>query len=88
MSILRDLQKLKSTVIDLLCIIDGEGEFHGFRNALFSPKNRAVLLHLFDRIYGDDKGQAIISDWMFPHSVTLVQERIHTEMEAAKPWLR
>jgi len=89
LSILRNLQGLKFTVIDLLvCVIDGQGEFEGFRNALFSPKNRNALIRLFDKFYQDDKGHIIFSDWMFPHSITLVQEKIHAEMEAAKPYLR
>jgi len=89
LSILRSLQARQLTVIDLLvCVIDGQGEFAGFRNALFSPKNRNALIRLFDKLYQDKKGQAIFLDWMFPHSVTLVQEKIHAEMEAAKPFLR
>ncbi|KAI9465464.1 hypothetical protein BJY52DRAFT_583653 [Lactarius psammicola] len=89
LSILRSLQACQFTVIDLLvCIIDGQGEFEGFRNALFSPKNRNRLIRLFDKLYQDDKSHIIFSDWMFPHSITLVQEKIHEEMEAAKPYLR
>lgn len=89
LSILRNLQKHKFTVLDLLsCIIDGYGEFEGFQNALFSPRNRDALLHLFDKLYCDTKGHTILSDWMFPHSITLVQEKIHAKMEAAKPCLR
>ena len=89
LSILRRLQQIKFTAIDLLsCIVDGQGEFEGFRNALFSPKNRDALVRLLDKLYQDTKGHPILSDWMLPHSVTLVQEKIHTEMEAAKPSLR
>ncbi|KAH9000233.1 hypothetical protein EDB92DRAFT_1789717 [Lactarius akahatsu] len=89
LSIIRRLQALKFTAIDLLvCVIDGQGEFEGFRNALFSPRNRNALTQLFDKLYHDDKGRTIFTDWMLPHSVTLVQETINAEMEAAKPHLR
>ena len=87
--ILRRLQCFKFTVLDLLsCIIDGQGEFEGFCNALFSPKNRGALTRLFNKLYQDTKGHAIFSNWMFPNAVTLVQEKIHTEMEAARPYLQ
>ncbi|KAH8979658.1 hypothetical protein EDB86DRAFT_3088635 [Lactarius hatsudake] len=59
LTVLWDLQGLRLTVVDLLmAIIDGNGEFEGFRNALFSPKpkNRAALLGLLDRLIQDDKG--------------------------------
>ncbi|KAI9449898.1 hypothetical protein BJY52DRAFT_1192215 [Lactarius psammicola] len=89
LTVLRDLQALKFTAIDLLMtIIDGNGEFEGFRNALFSPKNRAKLVGLLDRLLQDKKGQSIVSEWMFPHALRLVCERVHTEMDAAKPHLR
>jgi hypothetical protein len=89
LSIIRSLQDRKFTAIDLLVsVIDGQGEFEGFRNALFSPANRDALTGLFDKFYQDDKGRKIVADWMFPHAVTLVQEKIHAEMEAAKPHLR
>ncbi|KAH9025426.1 hypothetical protein EDB84DRAFT_1439715, partial [Lactarius hengduanensis] len=89
LSIVQRLQALKFTVIDLLvCVIDGQGEFEGFRNALFSPRNRNALTRLFNKFYHNDKGRTIFTDWMLPHSVTLVQETIHAEMEAAKPHLR
>jgi hypothetical protein len=89
LSILRSLQRLKFTVLDLLsCVIDGYGEFEGFRNALFLPKNQGALIRLLDKLYQDDKGRPILSDWMLPHSIALVQEKIHKEMEAAKPLLQ
>ncbi|KAH8990030.1 hypothetical protein EDB86DRAFT_3193773 [Lactarius hatsudake] len=71
-----------------MAIIDGNGEFEGFRNALFSPKNRASLISLLDRLIQDDKGKAIVEKWMSPHALRLVHEKVHTEMEAAKPHLR
>lgn len=89
LTILRDLQEVKHTVVDLLTlVIEGDGELGSFRNALFSPRNRASLLKLFDKLIEDDKGGPIMKDWMFPHSVLLVCGRIHAEMEDAKPLLR
>ncbi|KAH9158595.1 hypothetical protein EDB89DRAFT_2085763 [Lactarius sanguifluus] len=71
-----------------MAIIDGNGEFEGFRNAFFSPKNRASLIGLLDRLIQDDKGKAIVEEWMSPHALRLVCEKVHVEMEAAKPHLR
>jgi hypothetical protein len=85
---LRDLQALKFTVIDLItCVIDGGEDFEGFCNALFS-KNRASLVGLLEKLIQDEKGRPIVTAWMFPHALRLVCERIHVEMEAAKPLLR
>ncbi|KAH9172598.1 hypothetical protein EDB89DRAFT_1850933 [Lactarius sanguifluus] len=87
--ILRELQGLKCTVIDLLTsVIDGNGEFEGFRNALFSPRNRDSLTGLLDKLALDEKGWPILSNWMFPHALRLVCDKIHVEMETAKPHLR
>ncbi|KAH8988185.1 hypothetical protein EDB83DRAFT_2239866 [Lactarius deliciosus] len=88
-SILRDLQGLKLTAVDLLtAIINGNGKFEGFRNAFFSPKNRDSLIGLLDRLIQDDKGRPIVEGWMFPHALRLVCKEVHVEMEAAKPHLR
>ncbi|KAH9044052.1 hypothetical protein EDB83DRAFT_2523666 [Lactarius deliciosus] len=87
--ILWELQGLKCTVIDLLMsVIDGNREFEGFRNALFSPRNRDSLTGLLDKLALDEKGWPILSDWIFPHALRLVCDKIHVEMEAAKPHLR
>ncbi|KAH9017399.1 hypothetical protein EDB84DRAFT_1276558 [Lactarius hengduanensis] len=89
LTILRDLQRLKLTAIDLLmAIIDGNGDFEGFRNALFSPTNRELLIGLLDRLIQDDKGRPIFEEWVFPHALRLVCKEVHVEMEAAKPHLR
>ncbi|KAH9030516.1 hypothetical protein EDB85DRAFT_1866449 [Lactarius pseudohatsudake] len=88
-SILRNLQGLRLTVVDLLtAIIDGNGEFEGFRNAFFSPKNRDSLIGLLDRLIQDDKGRPIVEKWLSPHALHLVCKEVHVEMEAAKPHLR
>ena len=88
MNILRDLQKLKLTVVDLLLfVIVGSEGFEGFCKALFSPKNRSLLVGLLEKLTQDKKGRAIVSEWMFPHTLHLVCEKIHAEMEAAKPYL-
>ncbi|KAH9007941.1 hypothetical protein EDB83DRAFT_2236063 [Lactarius deliciosus] len=88
MSILRDLQGLKLTAVDLLtAIINGNGKFEGFRNAFFSPKNHNSLIGLLDQLIQDDKGRPIVEGWMFPHVLRLVCKEVHVEMEAAKPHL-
>lgn len=89
MTILRDLQDIKYTVVDLLAfVVEGDGEFGPFRHALFSPRNRTSLNKLFERLIQDDKGGPIMKDWVFSHSVLLVCGRIHAEMEDAKQHLR
>lgn len=89
LSILRDLQHFTFTVLDLLgCVIDGQGAFGGFWNTFFSPRLQDVLLQFLDKLSEDPKGHGILLDWMFPHSVVLVQERIHKEIEDAKPHLQ
>ncbi|KAH9012615.1 hypothetical protein EDB83DRAFT_2529892 [Lactarius deliciosus] len=87
-SILRDLQGLKLTAVDLLtAIINGNGEFEGFCNAFFLPKNHDSLIGLLDRLIQDDKGRPIVEEWVFPHVLRLVCKKVHVEMEAAKPHL-
>ncbi|KAH9083605.1 hypothetical protein EDB83DRAFT_2212640 [Lactarius deliciosus] len=71
-----------------MSVIDGNGEFEGFHNALFLPRNRDLLTGLLDKLALDKKGWPILSDWMFPHALRLVCDKIHVEMEAAKPHLR
>jgi hypothetical protein len=87
--ILRNLQELKFTAVDLLvAIIDGNEDFERFRNALFSPSHRTSLVGLLDRLFEDDKVRPIVSEWMSPHALGLVCDTIHVEMDAAKPHLR
>ncbi|KAH9010956.1 hypothetical protein EDB83DRAFT_2234192 [Lactarius deliciosus] len=71
-----------------MSVIDGNGEFEGFRNALFSPRNRDSLTGLLDKLALDEKGWPILSNWIFPHALRLVCNKIHVEMEVAKPHLR
>jgi hypothetical protein len=89
LTILRDLQSLRCTVIDLLlAVIDGSGEFKGFRSALFSSRNNALVVKLLETLIKDEKGRSIVTDWMSPHALHLICEKIHKEMEEAKPSLR
>ncbi|KAH9000017.1 hypothetical protein EDB86DRAFT_2828071 [Lactarius hatsudake] len=89
LTILRNLQDLKFTAVDLLMtIIDGNGDFEGFRNALFSPKNCASLVELLERLIQDDKGKPIVDKWMSSHVLRLVCKKVHIKMEAVKPHLR
>jgi hypothetical protein len=88
-TILRDLQDLQCTVIDLLmAVINGTGDFKSFRNALFTPENSNSLVGLLEKLIQDEKGRPIVSEWMFPHAICLVCDKIHKEMDAAKPDLR
>ncbi|KAF8257379.1 hypothetical protein EI94DRAFT_1818072 [Lactarius quietus] len=89
MTILRDLQGLKYTVIDLLmAVLDGSGDFKVFRTALFSPRTCTSLVSLLDTLVQDDKGRPIVTEWMFPHALRLVCDKIHSEMDGAKQHLR
>lgn len=86
---LRQLQAAKMTAIDLLMyVIEGQGDFEGFQNAFFSPKNRASLLGLLDLISMHEKGSPIFEDWAGPRAIQIVCEKVHQEMEAAKPDLK
>ena len=89
MTILHDLQELRLTAVDLLVtVINGNGEFKTFRNALFSLKNHTSLVGLLDTLVQNKKICPIVSDWMLPHVFGLVCDKIHTEMKAAKPCLQ
>ncbi|KAH8986497.1 hypothetical protein EDB92DRAFT_1818309 [Lactarius akahatsu] len=78
LTILQNLQELKFTAVDLLmAIVDGNGDFEGFRNALFSPKNCASLVELLERLIQDDKGKPIVDKWMSSHALRLVCEKVH-----------
>jgi hypothetical protein len=88
-SILRDLQDLKCTVIDLLmAVIDGSRDFKSFRAALFMPKNSESLVNLLETLIQDKKGRPTVSQWMFPHALHQICNKIHKEMEDAKPFLQ
>jgi hypothetical protein len=89
LGILQQLWKLKFTVIDLITIIiDGEDGFQGFCNALFSLRHCTSLIGLLEKLTLDKKGGPIVVNWMFPHVLCLVCDKIHNEMEAAKPHLQ
>ncbi|KAH9025785.1 hypothetical protein EDB85DRAFT_1869407 [Lactarius pseudohatsudake] len=88
LTILRNLQELKFTAVDLLMtIVDGNSDFEGFRNALFSPKNCASLVELLEQLIQDDKGKPIVNKWVSSHALHLVCEKVHVKMEAVKPHL-
>lgn len=57
------------------------------RRNVFRPKNKGALVQILDLIMADRQGAETLNEWMLPHAVTLVCETIHTEMEAAKPFL-
>ena len=87
--IIKELQELKLNTVDLLLeIIGGKDDFEGYRNALFSPKNRTSLLLLLNTLLGDEKGQPIVTTWMGLHATQIVCDKIHNEMDSAKPRLR
>lgn len=89
LAVLQGLRDLKCTVVELLLlIIEGTGGFAVFRTALFSPQNRASLIKLFDTLVKDVKGGPIVTSWMSSHAIHLVCEKVHKEMENAKPSLR
>lgn len=86
---MKDLQAAKLTSIDLLqYIIEGQGAFEGYSNAFFSPRNRDALRGLLDSISNHEKGSPIFEDWVAPRAMEIVCDKIHVEMDAAKPYLK
>ena len=86
---LKFLSQKKISVTELTgLILDGEGDFLGYRNTLFAENNREQLKNVLTRILADKKGRELTRDWMLPYAVDLVSEEIHFEMENAKPSLR
>jgi hypothetical protein len=86
---LKFLSKKKISVTELTgLILDGEGDFLGYRNTIFAENNRKPLKDVLTRILADKKGRELTRDWMLPYAVDLVCEEVHCEMEEAKPSLR
>lgn len=86
---LKFLSKKKISVTELIgLILDGEGDFFGYRNAIFAENNREPLKDVLTRILTDKKGRELMCDWMLPYAVDLISEEVHCEMEDAKPSLR
>jgi hypothetical protein len=86
---LKFLSKKKISVTELTgLILDGEGDFLGYRNTIFAENNREPLKDVLTRILADRKGRELTRDWMLPYAVDLVSEEVHCEMEDAKPSLR
>lgn len=84
---LGELYEAKISLPDILSyIIDSaNGTFEGYRNAFLTSKH---LFPFLNQLFADEKGRRLIQEWMFPHAVELVSEKIHTEMEEAKPELK
>lgn len=86
---LRQLQAVKITASDLLTyVVKGEDGFKDYQSAFFSPSNRGSLLDLLNAISTHAKGSPIFDGWVGPRALKIVCEKIHKEMEAAKPDLR
>lgn len=86
---LKYLSKNKISVTELTgLILDGEGDFLGYRNTLFAENNREPLKDVLTRVFADKKGWELTRDWMLPYAVDLVSEEVHCEMENSKPSLR
>lgn len=67
-------------------IIDSANDtFEGYRNAFLMSKH---LFPFLNQIFADEKGRRLIEEWMLPHAVELVCEKVHAEMEEAKPQLK
>ena len=69
-------------------ILNGEGDFLGYRNTLFAEYNLEPLKDVLTRILADKKGWELTRDWMLPYAVDLVSEEVHSEMEDEKSSLR
>ena len=86
---LRQLKALKITASDLLTyVVKGEDGFKDYQSAFFSPSNRGSLLDLLNEISTHVKGSPIFEARVGPRTLKIVCEKIHKEMEAAKPDLR
>ncbi|KAF6744015.1 hypothetical protein DFP72DRAFT_1079199 [Ephemerocybe angulata] len=83
---LDELSAAKVTILDVLdYVIEGDGDFSGFRNALIAKNRTHRLTETLSRLYANDKLTATVNGWMFPHALDLVCEAVHSEMDAAKP---
>ena len=61
---------------------------HALPGKAFSRStNMGNICKLLDLIMANEKGAAILKEWMRPHAVDLVCSDIHREMEEAKPHL-
>ena len=86
---LRQLQAAKITASDLLTyVIKGEDGFKDYQSAFFSPSNRGSLLNLLDNISTHAKGSPIFEDWVGPRTLEIICNKVHKEVEAAKPDLK
>lgn len=74
--------ELMSTILTANC-----REFEGFRAAFYAKGNEKRLHELLDTILADDKGAIALKTWMEPRAIDLVCDKIHSEMDAAKPAL-
>ena len=86
---LKFLSKNKISVTELIgLILDGKGDFLGYRKSLFTENNREQLKDMLTRILTDKKGWELTRNWMLPYAIDIVSEEVHCEMEDAKPSLR
>ncbi|KJA22641.1 hypothetical protein HYPSUDRAFT_164247 [Hypholoma sublateritium FD-334 SS-4] len=76
-----------SLLIGVLEADNNDNALSNTRRNIFRPKNKGALVQILDLIMADRQGAETLNEWMLPHAVTLVCETIHTEMEAAKPFL-
>jgi len=91
LAVLQTLSKAKLSVTDLIAYILNDTSDNTtlakYRQLLFSS-NRTSFNFFLVSLWGNEKGQQLLKEWMPTHAIDLVCEKIHTEMEAAKPHLR
>ena len=85
-------KKKKISVTELTGIIlDGESDFLGYRNPLFTGNNQQPLKDVLKRILTDKKGWELSRDWMLSVLSISSAKRCTVEMENANPvlgWIR
>jgi hypothetical protein len=71
-----------------MAIINGCSDFKGFCTALFSQQTHSSLIGLLEALIQDKKSHPIISRWMSPHTLCLICDMVHSEMDSAMPNLK
>lgn len=90
LSALQILKEVKVTATELLELV-ANGSQQGlayFHSGFYATTNRDRVHDLLDTIWAHPKGKTMLEDWMRPHAIDLVCKSVHSEMEAAKPFLR
>ena len=90
LSVLQMLKAIKVTATEVLELValGSQQELAYFHSGFYATTNRGHIHKLLDTIWAHPKGKIILEDWVQPHAIDLVCKSVHSEMEAAKPFLR